>query len=408
MKILFVTSVPLLPTNDGIRIPAANHFYALAQGFDVDLLVLDPDCHPAEASELEATQSLVTRSAVVSVKRVHKQKAIFRELIHAEPFFGAFEFSEALPGWALSEAYDCVWCATAPAAGIFALARTRLNFNVNRFVAGLSDMHSLVVLRQATEASKSGSIYYKTITRAKLWLRSRILLRSEGAMLNRFDLVTMQTQKEFEWVQRHFGGVAQKSLILSNGVSPTLFDVPIERKTPSLLFVGALHGVYGQRLQWFIQNVWPSVRCRHSGASLHVVGKGASSELRAIFEKETIVYKSYVESIEDEYARHAILIAPIFKGFGLINKVVEAMAAGCLVIGDVTAFNGIESFVSDRHGRVANDVESFIEQALSVLKSEDFCQNERFRARYLINEKFNWITRYASIQKSVLGICEET
>ena len=83
---------------------------------------------------------------------------------------------------------------------------------------------------------------------------------------------------------------------------------------------------------------------------MHVVGKRSSTDLEAFFAREEISYQPYVESIEDEYARHAILVAPIFKGFGLINKVVEAMAAGCLVVGDKTAFNGIESFKPNLHG----------------------------------------------------------
>lgn len=407
MKVLFVTTVPLLPTNDGIRIPAVNHFYGLNEAYDVDLLLLDSLERPAEVTEVESTLSLATRSAVVSIARMSRKKAIFRELIYAEPFYGAFEFKEALPKWMSEQSYDSVWCGTAPATGIFALSDTRKRFNVKRFVAGLSDMHSLVVLRQATEASKATSVYYKTITRAKLWLRSKILLRAESAMLKYFDLVTMQTSKEYEWVKMHFVGVEQKWLILPNGVSSTLFDIPEDRPNSSLLFVGALHGVYGERLQWFIQNVWHIIRKTHSGVSMHVVGKGASQELRELFVKEEVIYEPYVESIEEEYARHAILVAPIFKGFGLINKVIEAMAAGCLVIGDRTAFNGIESFQAGNHGRVANNSTAFIEEISSVLHSESFCKGERLAGRRLVYEQFNWKTRYSKIQKNVSSLCYE-
>jgi glycosyltransferase involved in cell wall biosynthesis len=408
MKILFVTSVPLLPTCDGIRIPAAHHFYGLREAFDVDLLLLNNFEQQAKISEIEATLSLVPRSAVVSVIRIHRHKVIFRELMYAEPYFGALGFNEALPNWIAGEKYDCVWCATAPAAGMFALSNTRSRFNAKKYVAGLSDIHSLVTLRQSNEASKSESIYYKTISRTNLWLYSKVLLRSEGQMLNHFDMVTMQTKKEYEWVKRYYGKVSQKSLILPNGVSPVLFDSPIERSIPSLLFVGALHGMYGERLKWFIQNVWIKIREIHKGVTMHVVGKRSSTDLEAIFAREEVSYQPYVHSIEDEYARHAILVAPIFKGFGLINKVVEAMAAGCLVVGDKTAFNGIESFKANLHGRVADDSFAFVKEISSVLESADFCKNERLAGRRLIYENFNWESRYLKIKESVSVLCRES
>lgn len=407
MKLLFVTTVPLLPMNDGVRIPAANHLNALKEAYDVDLLLLDRTDKPAEAREVEDTQSLVSRFSVVSVSRMPRQKAVLREIVYAEPFFGALDFDGPLPGWVKSEVYDCVWCATAPAVGMFALPHVRDRLDAKKYIAGLSDMHSLVVLRQAEEASKADSLYYKTISRIKLWLRSKVLLRSEREMLKHFDLVTMQTCKEYDWVERHFGDVAQKSLILPNGVSSELFDMPITRGSASLLFVGALYGVYGQRLEWFIRRVWCVIRDTQPGVSMHVVGKGASSELRALFERESIVYQSYVESIEDEYARHAILVAPIFKGFGIINKVVEAMAAGCIVVGDQTAFNGIESFQSGKHGRIANDGADFIHEISSILSSEDFCENERSEGRSLIYEQFNWETRYSKVKENVSRLCRE-
>ena len=408
MKILFVTSVPLLPTCDGIRIPAAHHFYGLREAFDVDLLLLNRVDQPAKTSEIEATLSLVSRSAVVSIAHIHRLEAIFRELVYSEPYFGALSFNEALPKWIAVETYDCVWCGTAPAAGMFALANTRFRFKGKKFIAGLSDIHSLVTFRQSQEASKAESIYYKTISRIKLWLYSKELLRSEGKMLNRFDMVTMQTKREYAWVKRYYGEVSQKSLILPNGVSPLLFDAPIDRSISSLLFVGALHGMYGERLKWFIQNVWNKIREIHEGVSMHVVGKRSSKDLEAIFAREEISYQPYVESIEDEYARHAILVAPIFKGFGLINKVVEAMAAGCLVVGDKTAFNGIESFKPNLHGRVADDSFAFVNEISSVLDSADFCKRERLAGRRLIYENFNWESRYSKIKESVSGLCRES
>ena len=405
MKILFVTSVPLLPTCDGIRIPAAHHFYGLNKAFDVDLLLLNRIDQPAKTSEIEETLSLVLNSAVVEVSPVVRHKAIVRELIYAEPFYGALDFNEALPSWIANKTYDCLWCATAPAAGMFALANRRSRFKAKKIVAGLSDIHSLVTLRQSKEASKAQSIYYKTISRIKLWLYSKVLLRSEGQMLNHFDMVTMQTKKEYGWVKRYYGEVSQKSLILPNGVSPSLFDASIDRTSPSLLFVGALHGMYGERLKWFIQNVWNKIRKMHPGVSMHVVGKRSSKDLEAILAREAITYHPYVESIEDEYAKHAILIAPIFKGFGLINKVVEGMAAGCLVIGDKTAFNGVEYFKSKLHGRVANDSSEFVKEISNVLDSTDFCKDERLAGRRLIFENFNWESRYSLIEERVTELC---
>lgn len=408
MKILFVTSVPLRPINDGVRIPAANHFSALTEIFEVHLLMLDPRDKPAESSEVEETLALVSTSARVPILRVTKTKAVFRELVYSEPYFGAFEFEEEkLPEWLKETAYDCVWCATATTVGMFSLERIRARVTTKKFIAGLSDMHSLVVARQAAEASKTISLYYKSISRLKLILRSKIILRAEGSMLENFDLVTMQTQKELDWVKTHFGTITSKSMLLPNGVDPALFDLPLESRLNSMIFVGALHGVYGERLNWFVKQVLCQVRKTHPDLKMFVVGKGADEKLRKTLKVNSVNYTPYVESIKKIYADHAILVAPIFKGFGLINKVVEAMSAGCLVIGDNTAFNGIDGFKAGVHGLVADDYEDFQVKICDCLRSVNYYIGIREKARELVLAKFSWQSRYEILQEQIKNLISE-
>lgn len=406
MRILFITTHPPFPPIDGVRIPAANHLLALREVHRVDCLLLKCETMRYSDSDVDATRQEVDNLYEVSMRAMGTMCSLLREFFKREPFYGRWVFAEGLPLELLGDDYDLIWCGTAPVVAIMAKPEMRTQLRAMHYVAGLSDIHSLVISSDAKGRSKSHSLMFRYIKNPLLNFRTSFLKRAEAKMLRQYDLCTMQTVREEEWVDSMGAGLAARSLVLPNGVDQQLIDLPVERLEPQIFFVGLMSGIYCERVQWFFKGAWPLIRGRFPDVKASVIGKGASVELESFFEQNGVNYIPYVKCLKDIYRGRTVMVAPIFKGYGIINKVLEAMASGCLVVGDRTAFNGIDGFEDGKHGMVAETAEEFAEKVCQCLESHDYLKDMRSHGRELIRSQFSWATRYKALQARVRSLVE--
>ena len=406
MRVLFVSTHLPFPPIDGVRIPAANHLLALRMEHEVDCLLLKCETMRYSDSDVDATRQEVDNLYEVYMRPMGTKRSLLREFFKREPFYGRWVFAEDLPSELLGDNYDMIWCGTAPAVAVMAKSINRLQFSTKRYVAGLSDIHSLVIKSDLLGASKSRSFKYRYIRSAVLRLRGLFLKRAEKQMLHQYELITMQSQKEKEWVGSMDKGLDGRVLLLPNGVDNDLFSLSLHRSEPHVFFVGLLSGMYRERLMWFFENAWPLIKKRCPDVKATVVGKGASVDLISFFQTNGVEYVPFVDDLKCIYAHRTVMVAPIFKGYGIINKVLEAMASGCLVVGDKTAFNGIDGFQDRVHGLVAETAEEFSEKVCQCLESDDYLKDVRSHGRELICSQFSWTTRYKALQARVRSLVE--
>ena len=126
---------------------------------------------------------------------------------------------------------------------------------------------------------------------------------------------------------------------------------------------------------------------------LYLLGKNSDRLLNYV-EKEypstsySVVVEKYYKNIQDFYLQRLIVVSPIFKNFGLINKSIEAMYCGCIVIGDKGAFNGLDNFKNGTHGYIVEGANEFTKKILSVYEIKD--EDIRLRAHNYITESLSW------------------
>jgi glycosyltransferase involved in cell wall biosynthesis len=238
------------------------------------------------------------------------------------------------------------------------------------------------------------------------WMRSWGVSRIEAKMLNIYDLILLQTDVDKKWIDKISSGrLTSKTMAVSNGVNNDLFDLSIEDDRKDILFLGILSNGYGKSLEWLLSNVWPNLLKSCEDARLHVVGRGASKNLRArMAEDNHITYREYIPNICDIFKNKIIMLSPVFKGYGLINKVIESMAAGVPVVGTADSFNGVPGFANGRHGIVVNDADSFIEESSKLLINRMMRKDIAYAARALIRNKFSWDDRIGAIVKRIESI----
>ena len=406
MKILFVSTVPVFPPTDGVRIPPANYLSGLARCHEIDFLLLDQQRGDEHfEADCESTRQRVDKFWRIPVKRGSKFKGILKELLSQGPYYGFWALDRPLPKDLCKETYDAVLACTPAAIAIFApqALQSQLSGKPIR-IAAISDVHSLVIAKLASNASKNHRLMKRTVQRLIFAARSRLLAKNEMKMLRTFDFHIVQSKKEVDWIREQGGeDLHARTVQISNAVNDQLFSLPVEREKKSIVFVGALYALYAGRFEWFVHSVWHEVRQQDADLKLTAVGRGASESLREGMRQNEVNYVSFVEHLEDIYREHDFLIAPIFKGFGLINKVVEAMASGCLVVGDATAFNGIPEFEAGKHGFVANTEEEFRDVLTKQLGDLDRLNTMRTEARKLMEKHFRWEHRIEQIEQQILA-----
>lgn len=132
--------------------------------------------------------------------------------------------------------------------------------------------------------------------------------------------------------------------VVPNGVDLDHFQpLDVERDPNELLFLGSLdYEPNVQGLDRFLEVVWPALSVRHPQASLVVVGRAPSVELRRAAPQGVHVIPD-VDDVRPYLARASALVVPLEIGGGSRLKIAEALAMGCPVISTEVGAQGFSS-----------------------------------------------------------------
>lgn len=371
MKILFVLDELPYPPRNGVTIPTFNWITGLASQFNVSLLFVKNDKEQINHQQLGENARYVENLWVIERYRTSTFRRIRDELLMKMPYgFGWSCDTIRLQDVLYRQSFDAVWGSPLTVTETVKSVSDMLGPSPI-YIAGIHD--SLTnVYRSMRKCFFLNGLDIKTrASYVLLWLRSWLMQHIEVEILQKYDLVLVQTEIEKMWLKKISAcKLYNKTMVVSNGVNAVLFNLPIEHKGNHLLFFATLSGIYGSVLSWIIKKVWPIISNSCKDVRLCVVGRYAPPKLRQEMATDyRITYTEYVPEICDVYKDKAISIAPVFKGYGLINKVVESMAAGLPVVGDSGSFNGIPNFKNGHQGIIANDAESMAAEILDLIDS---------------------------------------
>lgn len=386
-SVLVVASEYPFPPRSGSTIPVYNYIRLLAQDWTVDLLVLAPTPRDRAPTQL-------VRDVFFAAPAEPKWLRASRELLLRDPYFAHYpEITEALRERLIGARYRHILAS--PISAVAAMRRIseilRAAGQDPACTAAVSDCQTAVLA-----AKEHGRDLVGKISDARDRLRSLLMRYHEPRLLAECNEILVQSDEDRAWLRRIGGDdLFRRTRVLCNGVDEELLDMPLdERASPrDCLFVATLAGRhYRDRLLTLYNDVWRKLD--RQGARLHVHGRGLSRENpieRALIEDPSVVYhERFVEELCDIYRNRQLMFAPIFQGYGFINKVGEGMAAGLVVIGDKTAFNGIRGFRDGVHGVVADTSDAMLAVAREMLDDPARTLEIRRQAKALARREFSW------------------
>jgi len=153
------------------------------------------------------------------------------------------------------------------------------------------------------------------------------------------------------------------------------------------LFVGVAFFANIQGVQWFIDNVMPSVK-----GHFHVVGKGMDN---VNFKNVTdnIHIHGYVDELAEFYYKAGMVVSPIFVGGGMKTKTAEALMFGKTIVGTSEAFEGY--IFDSRCMHLCSNAEDFVE----TINSLNGIQKFNKQSRELYNNNYSTIAAHQKLRQ---------
>jgi glycosyltransferase involved in cell wall biosynthesis len=399
MRILLCCDEPPFPPRNGVTIPPAGYAVLLKEaGHTVDCVVLEGG-GAVDTSTLAETRLRMNRVFEVPRRRNSRIRRVADELLLRQPSFAAWTYPSSGPAPTCQYGtYDAI-VATPIGALPFALANRAPG---QRVVAAISDCYASVLFNKARLTTR-------TALRLATLARAEQTGKMEAKLLARCDQVIVQTELDREWLRR-IGGEAlfRKTSAIPNGVDvAALRGDKHQRREPTVLFIANFADpLYRANLAWFHQRVWPQITTCNPDARLRVVGKGLDEhpDIRSALVKDSSVeFLGFVSSLAQAYSGCSVVVAPIFKNHGFINKVAEAYSAGVPVVGDTSAFNGLADSLAAGCGIAADSEAAFSSAVLRLLSDASGWARAAASASRYAEQHLSWESRRNALFRAVLG-----
>jgi succinoglycan biosynthesis protein ExoO len=212
---------------------------------------------------------------------------------------------------------------------------------------------------------------------------------TEIALLGRADAVIAIQAAEADFVAGNVPGT--EVLLAPMAAKPVAAPQPGQGSM--LLFVGSNTAPNVVGLQWFLEEVWPSVRAAMPEAELHVAGTVARAFDQA---PPGVSFLGLVDDLDALYREAAVFVSPLTFGSGLKIKLIEALAAGKAIVATSVTLQGVEE-VAGPAIRRADAAPAFAEAVIGFLADPAARSASAARALDVARASFSSETVHAAL-----------
>jgi glycosyltransferase involved in cell wall biosynthesis len=396
--LLFLLDQPPWPLRrNGVTIRYHPILSALAERYAIDVVLLPGD----RDGEHEADDPL--RGRLHSVRRIERVRLSEpRRWIRRARFWSGYASPRSDP--AICHAYE----------------QPELEDALRRTLAG--GRWDAVVLASAKHAVLARRLRAIAPCRTLVvdWIDSLALLVERGSFEAGGGALRSLEARRLRRLEREVAGVAdrvvyvsrvdaacanpgsEKVRVIPNGVAEAGWRPELERATPrwSIGFFGNMSYWPNVRAAvWLAERVVPLVRRTRPEASLAIIGRDPSPEVRRLAAHAGICVTGGVDELWDYVCAMRVCALPMREGAGLQNKVIEAMYAGRPVVTTSIGNEGIDA-APGREILVADDEEGFAAAIDRLLRDPEAARELGRAGRAFARTRFTWngaITHFEAV-----------
>ena len=214
-----------------------------------------------------------------------------------------------------------------------------------------------------------------------------------------YDLVLPITEKDAFHVRR----LEKINDLIVAPFSLELSNIPVRHPDEKWVWyhLGAMDWIPNREgMRWFLEDVWPKIHNAIPRFEFYFAGRNMPQEFLDM-NIDGVHCVENVENANDFIADKRILIVPISSGGGIRVKILEAMAAGKVVITTPDGITGIEAKAGE-HYLMARKPEDFVRLVRWCLLNKEKADELAERGRQLVNSKYE----YNSVIKTVIDEIE--
>jgi glycosyltransferase involved in cell wall biosynthesis len=384
MKILQLCKKFPYPLKDGETIAVTYLSRALSElGCEITLLCMNTSKHYTDVANIPEDYDHYKNIHFVDIDNSITPFGAFSNLFRKESYhvsrFVSEEFKDAIVDLLSKEEFDVIQLETLYLAPYVELIR--------QHTKAIITMRAHNVEHEIWERITKNTTFFPK----KLYLNylTKKLKRFELQNLNAYDYLIAVTKKDLNT----FKDLGYKNGAIASPIGIETKSYKIKKKKPenanfSMCFIGSLDWRPNtEGLDWFLQEVWPSMNIKFPDLKLHIAGRNTPYNIMNLNMPNVKVHGE-VESAIGFLGQHTALVVPLFSGSGMRVKILEGMALGNVVITTSLGLEGIDA-KNGKEVLIADTPQEFIACVEKCMNDQAFVKEISENAKTFVAKTYD-------------------
>ena len=407
-NLLAILDTNPFPASDGKTYPIEGHLKGLAEWWNIDILEVRK-ANVSHGFETGTHRTLARHVMQVQAPPpANKLSKLTGELLGGRPYFLNPVSSNVQLKTALRDRrYDAIYVSPV---GLVEWAKETAKILPQNPVLVLNQNDSLTErFRRDYDLFKLRVLTLKNSAKHLCQsLRVNYMAKLEKRIYSDFDLVLVQTEADRKAILKDVGGEIDSKLLLApNGIKESLLELEYQQQSlQRLLHIGGLSRNRRDLVFWFLKEVFLPVREKLPQMTIQLAGSISPADRVLLEQMPGVEPIGFVQDVERVLSQATMSIAPLFMRSGLVNKVLDSMAAAVPASG-AKAFNGFPGFVDGVHGFNVNDATQWQDVLLKTLSDPELLTNVSAAGRRLVVENLRWQSTIQRLHRKLSQLVDD-
>ena len=222
-----------------------------------------------------------------------------------------------------------------------------------------------------------------------------------------FVAVTAVSREEMNVIQ-HVAQKVRRLEVIPNGIDLDYYRAGETTYQPySLLYCGSLtYDANFDAVCFFLEKIFPTVRCRYPAARLRVTGGLQGVNLERLPNQDGVEFTGYLADVRPVVARSCVSVVPLQYGGGTRLKILESLAMGTPVVATRKGAEGLE-IQSGEGILIAQNPKQFGQYVIDIFEQPDLRRALSLAGKNSVRT-YDWEKIGPQFNRLVIDLVQET